>query len=223
MVRGLRRRPAERHAAAAGAGPGHLQFRHALPPDPRLFAHAQGHGFPRRLRHADPRRHRRPRDRAPAGPAATASRCGSAMPAASPPAISHMSRIAAQPGQPRAAGPGDRLCRLDRPVDRAAPPLRDVPQRRDDQSALGRFTTRAQLARQRAGRASAAGCATCSPRRSARRAARTCRPRRSRDEARNGLTLVPACQDRQPLSWIDGRLSKPALEASLSGPGRASA
>ena len=42
---------------------------------------------------------------------------------------SHMSRIAVAPGA-RAPGPGDRLCRLDRPVDRPAPPFRDLPQRR---------------------------------------------------------------------------------------------
>ena len=39
---------------------------------------------------------------------------------------SHMSRIVARPGSQRPPGPGDRLCRLDRPVDRAAPALRDV-------------------------------------------------------------------------------------------------
>ena len=85
MVRGLGRRPRERRAAAAGAGHRLLQFRNAPPPDPRLFADAQGPRFPGRLRHPDPRRHRRHGSPPPAGRAAMATRSGSPIRAASSP------------------------------------------------------------------------------------------------------------------------------------------
>ena len=43
---------------------------------------------------------------------------------------SHMSRMVGRAGQHGPPGPVDRLCRLERPVDRAAPPLRNLSRRR---------------------------------------------------------------------------------------------
>ena len=65
---------------------------------------------------------------------------------------SHMSRIAVAPGAARPPGPGDRLCRLDRPLDRPASPLRALPQRRAINPRSVRFASRAQLVGRRARR-----------------------------------------------------------------------
>ena len=81
---------------------------------------------------------------------------------------SHMSRIVGRAGHPRPPGPGDRLCRLDRPLDRPAPPLRDLPQRRDDQPALGQLRQPRPAVAAASSPTSAAGCATCSAPASAR-------------------------------------------------------
>ena len=59
----------------------------------------------------------------------------------------HMSRMAVRKRATGGARAGDRLCRLDWAVDRAAPALRSVSQRPSHQSATVKFVTRAQLGR----------------------------------------------------------------------------
>ena len=54
----------------------------------------------------------------------------------------HMSRIAARRRRDGAARPGDRLCRLDRPVDRPPPPFRGHEERPPGQPAVGQARQR---------------------------------------------------------------------------------
>ena len=74
----------------------------------------------------------------------------------------HMSRIAAYAGRGGAPGPGDRLCRLVRPVDRPAPPLRGAEERPPGEPAVGQARGRPGAARRReAPRRSTTRCGRC--------------------------------------------------------------
>ena len=177
VLRGLgRRRAAARGLLAPVAGPGHLGLRHAPPPDPRLRAgctpgidFGAAYGSPifavdRRRRCTFAGRH---------GGHGNYVRLehGGGLGTGYAPHEPHRGLA----GRARAARPGDRLRRLDRALDRAAPALRDVPQTAATVNPLGvSFVTRAQLVGQRAGRVPR------TPRRAARRSRPAPRSRASR-------------------------------------------
>jgi hypothetical protein len=136
MVRSLGRRQGKRHAAAAGAGHGLLQLRLRRHP---ILGYTRMHkGMDFRAGYGTPIL--AATDGRVIGMAGWAGGYGKQVRIAHPGGLmtsySHMSRIVAA-GHDRAAGPGDRLCRLDRPLDRPAPPLRALPQRRADQPGVG--------------------------------------------------------------------------------------
>ena len=129
---------ARRHARCRSPAAHDLQLRHAPPPDPRLFAHAPGH----RLRRAAMARRSSRRPTASSSFAGWHGGHGNYVKLDHGGGSGH--RLCAyephrgrSPAQQRPARPGDRLCRLDRPLDRPAPPLRGLSQRRGDQPAIG--------------------------------------------------------------------------------------
>ena len=133
----------------AGAGRDHLGLRHAPPSDPRLCADARGHRFRRRLRLADLRGQPTAWSHSPAATAARQLRQAQPRRRARHRLWPYEPDRGA-PGAARPARAGDRLCRLDRPVDRAAPALRSLSQRpHGEPDCRSRFVTRAQLDGQR--------------------------------------------------------------------------
>ena len=104
-----------------------LRLRHPPPSDPRLHQDAHRRRLGGADRHADLRRRQRRRSRRPAGKSATASTSCIRHTNGYETAYGHMTRLCARHGgrQARAPGPGDRLRRLDRPVDRRARALRN--------------------------------------------------------------------------------------------------
>ena len=131
---------------AAGRRPHHFLFRLSLSPDPAL------HALPRRARYrrrAGAARSSPPptaRSSRPAGPAATAGRSQIAHGGGMVSLYGHMSEIVAAARQLRPRGPGDRLCRLFRSLDRPAPAFRGPARRPAGQSALACASAACQVA-----------------------------------------------------------------------------
>ena len=139
-----------------------LWLRLAAPPDPRLLAHAYRRRLGHRLRHADLRLRQR-RDRK--------HRLGRRLRQVYQHQASERLRDGLRPHvglrqghggrQARAPGPGDRLCRLDRPLDRRARALRNQGQRPLRRS-VARAPAARPLARRRAARPRSSRSATAS-------------------------------------------------------------
>ena len=136
MVRGVGRRPLDRRADPAGARADDLGLRLPHPSDPRLSPVPPRARRRRPPRHADRRDHRRPGRPRRLGRRLRQYRrappCRRAFDALRP---YEPDRGLRRPARP--PGPGDRLCRLDRPLDRPPSPLRNVPQRPAGRPALG--------------------------------------------------------------------------------------